>query len=163
VRAHLATENWHRHRWSVIMRVPVFVGLMLLATVGASFGQTFSGLQGTWLTADGSSKIRFEACAVAFCGRLVWLRDPNDAETGKPILDKNNPDPAQRTRRLLGITVFTEIEPTQPGEWRAKAYNAEDAAMYDVTLKLTPPDQLALTGCGLGGLICQTELWTRAK
>jgi uncharacterized protein (DUF2147 family) len=144
------------------MRVSAVAGLMIGARVAAAFCQTSAGPEGTWLTADGSSKIRFETCGAASCGRLVWLRDPKDSDTGQPLLDKNNPDPAQRGRRLLGILVFTEIHLAQPGEWKAKAYNAEDSNQYDVTLTLMPPDQLALRGCGLGGLICRTELWTRS-
>jgi uncharacterized protein (DUF2147 family) len=145
------------------MRVPVLAGLMFAATVLAALSQSSAGLEGTWLTADGSSKIHFEACGAASCGRLVWLRDPIDPMTGKPLLDKNNPDPAQRGRRLLGIVVFTEVLLSRPGEWSAKAYNAEDSNQYAVTLTMRSPDQLALRGCGLGGLICQTEVWTRAQ
>jgi uncharacterized protein (DUF2147 family) len=146
-----------------MMRIPALAGLMMAATMAASFGETAALLEGTWLTADGSSKIRFESCGAAACGRLVWLREANDPQTGKPLLDKNNPDPAQRTRKLLGILVFTDVLPIRPGEWSAKAYNAEDSNQYDVTLSMRQPDQLALRGCGLGGLICQTELWTRAQ
>jgi uncharacterized protein (DUF2147 family) len=147
-----------------IMRAAVLAGLTLVATVAVSFAeQSGSGLQGTWLTEDGSAKIRFEPCASALCGRIVWLREPNDPETGKPILDKRNPDPALRSRRLLGIAIFTEIQPVQPREWRAKAYNAEDSKTYSVTLKLTPSNRLTLTGCGLFGLVCKSETWMRAR
>jgi len=145
------------------MRVCQLAVLLMLATGLAALGQSMAALEGTWLTADGSSKIRFEPCAAAMCGRLIWLRDPNDPETGRPIRDKNNPNPALRTRPLLGIAIFTDILPTASGKWRAKAYNAEDSNVYDVTLKLITPSQLGLTGCGLAGLICKTEVWTRTE
>jgi uncharacterized protein (DUF2147 family) len=135
---------------------------MIGVSVAGSLCQTSAALEGTWLTEDGSSKIRFESCGAFSCGRLVWLRDPNDPETGQPLLDKNNPDPALRGRRLLGILVFTELQAVHSGAWKAKAYNAEDSKQYDVTLTITPPDQLSLKGCGLAGLICRTELWTRS-
>jgi uncharacterized protein (DUF2147 family) len=120
-------------------------------------------LDGTWLTADGAAMIRFEACAPSRCGRLVWLRDPIDPETGAQLLDKNNPDPALRTRQLLGIALITDVTPVRQDEWQAKAYNAEDAGTYAVTLRLAAPDRLALRGCGLAGLICRTEFWSRAQ
>jgi len=137
--------------------------LLVIAAQAASFAQASPTLDGTWLTADGSAKIRFEPCAAALCGRLVWLREPNDPETGQPILDKNNPNPAQRGRPLLGIPVITDIKAIERGEWRANAYNAEDSETYEVTLKLTSPNQLALRGCGLFGLICKRELWSRSQ
>ena len=136
---------------------------MLLVTVAASFAQSSPALEGIWLTADTTAKIRFEPCAGELCGRLVWLRDPNDPKTGKPILDKHNPDPAQRSRQLLGIAVFTDIKAIERGQWRARAYNAEDSKTYEVTLQVTSPTQLAVKGCGLVGLICKTELWTRSQ
>ena len=132
-------------------------------TLAQSLAQTSRELEGTWLTADGTAMVRFEDCAPFRCGRLVWLRDPVDPQTGKALLDKNNPDPALRKRQLLGIVLITEVAPLRPGEWQAKAYNAEDAGTYAVTLRLTAPDRLALRGCGLAGLICRTEFWSRAQ
>ena len=144
------------------MRLASAVASMLVATVAASLAQIALMPDGTWLTADNTAKIRFESCAGAACGRLVWLRDPRDPKTGEAILDRNNPDPALRTRRLLGIPLITNIRPLAQGEWSARAYNAEDAGIYDITLKLVASDRLALKGCGLVGLICKTELWTKS-
>jgi uncharacterized protein (DUF2147 family) len=147
---------------AVIMRVSLAIALALLIAAAAAAAQTSTRLEGTWLTADGTAKIRFETGSAALCGRIVWLRDPYDPQTGKEVVDKNNPDPALRTRRLLGIPLITDITPVRPGEWRANAYNAEDSETYEITLKLTAPNQLALRGCGLAGLICKTEYWIRS-
>jgi uncharacterized protein (DUF2147 family) len=144
------------------MRLAPVVASMLLATVVASFAQIAPAPDGTWLTQDSTAKIRFEACAGTPCGRLVWLRDPIDPKTGEVILDKNNPDPALRARPLLGIALITDIQPLAQGAWRARAYNADDAGTYDITLTLVASDRLALKGCGLAGLICKTELWTKS-
>jgi uncharacterized protein (DUF2147 family) len=144
------------------MRVALALAAALLAAVAACLAQTAAGLEGIWLTEDGAAKIRFEPCGSMLCGRLVWLREPNDPQTGRAILDKHNPDPALRTRQLLGIALFTDVTPLRLGEWHAVAYNAENAGSYDVTLTLTAPNALALRGCGLAGLVCRTERWTRA-
>jgi uncharacterized protein (DUF2147 family) len=145
------------------MRLAPAVASMLVAMVAASLAQVALEPDGTWLTADNTAKIRFESCAGAPCGRLVWLRDPLDPKTGEAILDRNNPDPSLRARRLLGIPLITDIRPLAPGEWSARAYNAEDAGIYDVNLKLVAADRLAVRGCGLAGLICKTELWTKSQ
>jgi uncharacterized protein (DUF2147 family) len=147
---------------TVMMRVFLAIASALLIAAGAAVAQTSTGLEGTWLTADGAAKIRFEPGTAVLRGRLVWLRDPYDPQTGRAIVDKNNPDAALRTRPLLGIPLITDITPIRQGEWRAHAYNAEDSGTYEVTLKLTAPNELALTGCGLAGLICKTERWTRS-
>jgi uncharacterized protein (DUF2147 family) len=142
------------------MRAPALALVVLIATAGACFSEP-AALVGTWLTADGSSKMRFEPCGNTLCGRLIWLRQPNDPETGKPILDKNNPNPALRSRPLLGAPIFTGVRALNPAEWIGNAYNAEDSKTYDVTLRLSSPNQLELRGCVLGGLFCQSESWAR--
>jgi uncharacterized protein (DUF2147 family) len=145
------------------MRLAPAVASMLVATAAATLAQIAPVPDGTWLTADNTAKIRFESCAGAPCGRLVWLRDPVDPKTGEAILDRNNPDPTLRARRLLGIALITEIRPLAQGEWSARAYNAEDAGIYAITLKLVAADRLTVRGCGLAGLICKTELWTKSQ
>jgi uncharacterized protein (DUF2147 family) len=143
------------------MRLSALAGLIFVAV--SSFSEARgTGLPGTWLTQDGSSKIRFETCGAALCGRLVWLRDPNDQQTGKPRIDQNNPEHNKRGRSLLGMVVLTKIRPVRPLEWSASAYNPEDARTYDVTLTLTL-HRLVLRGCVFWGLICRHETWTRVE
>lgn len=115
------------------------------------------------MTEDGRSKIRFEACDGTVCGRIVWLKYTSDPNTGNAPTDKNNPDPALRQRPILGMVVFSDIKPDGEGGYSAQAYNAEDANVYDVTLRPKAAGTLELEGCGLGGLICQTQTWQRAE
>lgn len=122
-----------------------------------------NGLAGTWMTEDGRSKIRFELCGSDTCGRIVWLKFTTDPNTGKPPTDKNNPNPALRSRPIIGMVVFSAIKPDGEGGFNAQAYNAEDSNTYDVTLRPKDPATLELEGCGLGGLICQTQTWKRAE
>lgn len=136
------------------------VAVMMLLGVGAA---SAADIAGTWLTEGGASKVKLEPCGDALCGRLVWLREPNDPKTGGPVTDNKNPDAALRGRALLGVVILTGIKPAEDaGEWSARAYNADDGNTYDVTLKLHDDGNLELEGCGLGGLICQGETWTRA-
>lgn len=139
--------------------------------LGAGAGAASAAdIAGAWLTEGGASKIKLEPCAAppgpsgaAMCGRLVWLREPNDPKTGGPVTDRMNPDPKLRGRALLGIVLITDVKPAEDaGEWTARAYNADDGKTYDVTLKLDDEGKLELEGCGLGGLVCQGETWTRA-
>jgi uncharacterized protein (DUF2147 family) len=143
------------------MRLSALAGLIFVAVSSCSVARGI-GLPGTWLTQDGSSKIRFETCGAALCGRLVWLREPNDQQTGKPHIDQNNPEHNKRGRPLLGMVVLTKIRPVRPLEWSASAYNPEDARTYDVTLILNL-HRLVLRGCVFWGLICRHETWTRVE
>lgn len=133
-----------------------------LLALGAS-SVCAAGIAGTWLTEGGVSKIRLEPCGATLCGKLVWLAQPVDPKTGGPVTDRKNPDPSLRGRALVGVELITGIKPAEDaGEWTARAYNADDGKTYDVTLKLDDEGKLELEGCGLGGIICQGETWTRA-
>lgn len=146
---------------TTVLAATVWLGSAVVATAGS--------IVGVWLTDEGASKVQIEPCAATtgakdtLCGRLIWLREPNDAKTGAPLADKKNPDATLRSRPLLGLTLITSIKPAgDPDEWKARAYNAEDGKTYDVTLHLQEDGTLELEGCGLAGLICQGETWTRA-
>ena len=60
---------------------------------------------GVWLTQGGNSRIRVADCGGALCGTIIWLKEPNDPDTGKPKLDKHNSDASKRTRPLIGVQI----------------------------------------------------------
>src|SRR5262245_61177474 len=61
---------------------------------------------GLWLTKDRDAKIRVTNCGGSLCGTIAWLAQPIDKETGKPMTDKSNADPARRSRPLIGVRIF---------------------------------------------------------
>ncbi|MEJ2434203.1 MAG: DUF2147 domain-containing protein, partial [Pseudolabrys sp.] len=64
-----------------------------------------AGPEGTWMSEDGGLKVRLSDCGGRLCGRVVWLNEPIDRKTGKLKTDKLNPDPAKRSRPLIGLKV----------------------------------------------------------
>jgi uncharacterized protein (DUF2147 family) len=63
-------------------------------------------ISGVWLTEKSESKIRMYKCGENFCGTLVWINPQKDPEA----LDVSNPDPAKRSRKLLGLTLFWNLK-----------------------------------------------------
>lgn len=111
---------------------------------------------GTWLTKNGDAHIRVAKCGAAMCGTVVWLRDPTDRKTGQPQADSNNPDPAKRNRRILGLTIFT-MQPDNDGNFIGDIYNADDGQTYRGKMVRRSASQLEVQGCL--GLICGSEMW----
>lgn len=140
----------------------VLATLMLTTGAAHALAAPRDAVMGTWLTEDGTSKIRFEPCGAQPCGKIVWMKYPVDQTTGKPPVDRNNPDPKLRNRPLMGLVIFSNLKPSSPTEWSATAYNAQDANTYDVTLRMKPDGNLELEGC-LFGIICMGQTWTRAE
>lgn len=132
-----------------------------LAFAGFSQAVRADALTGSWLVEDGSSQIRFEPCGERVCGRIAWLKDGVDPETGREIKDKNNPDEAQRGTKLLGLVIFKNLAATG-GVWSGDVYNPDDGRTYSVKIRALPDGRLEVKGCALAGLLCQAEVWTSA-
>jgi clan AA aspartic protease (TIGR02281 family) len=109
------------------------------------------------------SKIHVVKCGDAICGTLVWLEEPIDPQTNRPKTDKNNSDVAERGRLLLGLPILLNIYPDGSADkWEGPIYNAEDGNTYPASLTLYGSNIARLKACGLGGLICKQQVWTRA-
>lgn len=118
---------------------------------------------GTWLTQTGTSRIRVADCGGALCGTIVWLKEPNDAETGKPKTDKNNSDAAKRSRPMIGVPIVLSMKPAGADKWTGQVYNAEDGKTYSGNLTYSGGQTLQLQGCALGGLVCKSQTWSKVN
>jgi uncharacterized protein (DUF2147 family) len=134
-----------------------------LVTLATSQSALAADPTGVWLTQTGTSRIRVADCGGALCGTIIWLKEPNDPETGKPKTDKNNSDAAKRSRPLLGVQIVLGMKPAGSGKWSGQVYNAEDGKTYSGNLTWSGGDSLQLQGCALGGLVCKSQTWTKAN
>lgn len=116
---------------------------------------------GLWRAKDGA-QIRVAACGKErLCGYLASTNPRIDPETGKPPVDKHNPDPAKRGRPLAGIQILFGMTPSGPGEWSGQLYNDDDGRIYDGKLKHLGPGEIRIEGCA--GALCGGENLTRLK
>ena len=92
------------------------------------------------------------------CGTIVWLRDALDPATGKPPVDQRNPDPAKRSRRIVGTTIFA-MAPDDTGAYSGSIYNTDDGGTYQARIALPAADQIEIKGCA--GPFCSSERWSR--
>jgi uncharacterized protein (DUF2147 family) len=111
---------------------------------------------GEWRVANGEAHIRIDNCDGALWGILSWEKEPGG-------VDSQNPNPAERTRPLLGSHVLLDMRPIKPGRWDGEVYNAENGKTYQSYVSLSSPDVLRIQGCVFGGLFCGGENWTRIK
>jgi len=135
------------------------IGLALIALAPARAADPF----GTWLTGDKKGKVHIVNCGGAICGNLVWLQEPNDPDTNKPKLDKNNADASKKTRPLIGAPIVLNMKPSGDGNWEGQVYNAEDGNTYSGSFTMTSATSAQLKGCVMGGLICKSQTWTKTN
>jgi uncharacterized protein (DUF2147 family) len=132
------------------------------ALIGAALLPSFAAdPSGTWKTEEGRATVRMADCGGALCGTIVALKEPNDPQTGKPKLDKNNVDPGQRGRPIVGIQIVSALTPAGANKWAGQIYNPEDGKTYNANVLLRDANTLNVQGCILGGIICKTQTWTR--
>ena len=94
------------------------------------------------------------------CGKIVSLREPNDA-SGKPKRDDKNQDTSKRSRPLIGVSILNGMQQDRKDRWAGDIYNPEDGKIYKAYMTLTGPRQLLVEGCVLGGLLCKKQRWSR--
>lgn len=125
---------------------------VLAGMLGMSGAAQAQELAGTYLSQSGATKVRLSPCGAAFCGTIVWVSKPGN--------DVNNPDPARRDRPLVGIPMIYGMTATGPGTYSGKLYDYQNGKTYTGKLKVAGSD-LELSGCVLGGLLCQSQTWKR--
>jgi uncharacterized protein (DUF2147 family) len=123
---------------------------------------------GTWLNEDKDGIVEISDCGTqagseptnTLCGKVVWLKNPIDPKTGQPQVDKNNVDPAQRGRPIMGMQPITQMKPSgTAGRWDGRVYDLDSGKTYDGSLIVKSATQMRVQGCLL--LICQGEEWVR--
>lgn len=123
-----------------------------VAAMPASAQQRFD-IAGLWKTHDPGASVRIARCGRGYCGTL--------ASVGEGTVDVNNPNPALRNRRLVGLTVFSAGTPIPNGQ-RGQLYNPRDGRTYSGSLTAIGPDTLTVSGCVLG-MFCRSQTWARIR
>jgi uncharacterized protein (DUF2147 family) len=135
--------------------------LLCLLIAVAPYGACAAELKGKWLTDEGKGHVLFESCGSKMCGKIVWLKEPND-ESGKPHVDALNQDKNLRSRPIIGLKL-TELEPDGNGSWKGIIYNPEDGKSYKAQASIQRDGSLLVKGCIMGGLLCDDQTWKRVN
>jgi uncharacterized protein (DUF2147 family) len=112
---------------------------------------------GLWTTQAKDGQVQIGACGSSVCGRLVRFLVP--PKQGADQRDVNNPDPALRSRKVLGLPILTGFV-ANGDAWRGRVYDPKSGKSYRSILRRLGPDRLEVKGCI--GPFCQTQIWRRA-
>ncbi len=132
---------------------------MVLVVLQAASAQS-SDPSGVWLTDGGDSQISVYKCGQNYCGSIVKLAEPIDAD-GLPQRDTNNPDPKMRSRPLVGLRILRDMAPSSGVKWQGKIYNPDDGDVYSGSIAVRG-SSLEVEGCVVI-IICKSQFWTRVK
>jgi uncharacterized protein (DUF2147 family) len=130
------------------------LAVLFLGFAGSAVAQ-MAEPSGVWIVANGNARVRVGPCGDVYWGVIDWARTPN--------VDKNNPDPAKRSRPVIGMPILLAMKAAGPNEWKGEIYNAENGKTYDGKMSVTGPDALKISGCVFGGMFCGGQTWERFK
>jgi uncharacterized protein (DUF2147 family) len=126
-----------------------FLALIALPTIAATQAPPRTPIEGQWKNPIGSAIIAIAPCGNALCGKVVWAsaRGQREASTS--------------TSHVVGTTVLTGVQ-ANGNRWTGILFIPDDNVHVPARLQLLDSRQLKLTGCALAGLLCRSQIWTRA-
>src|SRR5262245_33327806 len=92
--------------------------LTMFLVTGAASAQD-PGILGVWGTKQNKGRVEIAKCAPpkqGLCGNIIWISEPNDAK-GKPQTDRGNPNPALRSRPIIGLPIFEGWREAGRNKW----------------------------------------------
>jgi uncharacterized protein (DUF2147 family) len=125
--------------------------ICLLCLTSAAQAQT---VQGFWVTAKRDASVLIYDCGNSLCGKIVWLKQPNDPKTGKAWIGANG-------KPILGQPISGEMIKTSRRQWAGQVYDVRnDGAAYDGSLTLQGDSALKIEGCYMY-IFCESEILKR--
>jgi uncharacterized protein (DUF2147 family) len=136
--------------------------LLITVTTIHAFADGPDDILGVWSNGTEKGHIQIYKQNGKYYGKLIWLKQPND-EKGLPKVDKNNPNPAVRTKPLLGLIMLTDFK-YEDDEWAdGKIYNPNDGKEYKAYMKLKDFHTLRVRGYIGFSWIGKTETFHRIR
>lgn len=139
----------------------------ILLSPAAVYAET-DDILGVWFNQEKDAKIEIVKCGEKYCGKIVWLKEPNYPEgskegvSGTQKLDHNNPREDRKRVPVLGLQIVHDFAYTGDNRWKdGKVYDPKNGRTYSGKLTLVSPNQLNLRGFIGISLLGRTDVWTR--
>jgi uncharacterized protein (DUF2147 family) len=136
-----------------IATAAVLLGLAMAS--GRASAQAAEDAFGVWLNPENQSNVEFYRCGEGLCAKVTKVSD------GQKTDDKN-PDPAKRTRPIVGLVIMEGAKKSGDNKWSGTLYNRADGKSYSGTITVKSKSTLDLSGC-VALVVCRTTTWTRVN
>ncbi|MCX6214622.1 DUF2147 domain-containing protein [Spirosoma sp.] len=122
-------------------------------------------LVGRWLSSKKRNQVQIYKQGNKYYGKLVWMLEPNEPGSGKPKVDKANPDEKLRNRPLMQLVLLTNLTYKGNNVWSdGEIYNPEDGKTYNCEVTLKDANSIDLRGYVMGlSFLGKSKIWTRVK
>jgi uncharacterized protein (DUF2147 family) len=147
-----------------MMRILFTLLLSLTTLYLTAQDNTADKLLGLWQPSNGKARVKIEKIGSKYYGKIVWLREPNDPDSGEAKTDKNNPDESLRSTPLRGYRILKDFEYTGKKEWtEGTIYDPENGSTYNCIIKLKNDNTLDIRGYVGVKALGRTDVWSRIQ
>lgn len=130
------------------------MALMLAATTGAvaqpAVPPAATGPIGVWQNPKGTLLVRTRLCGQLLCGNIVWA-------SPKAMADARDAG----VTSLIGTELLSDYRRNSPVRWTGQVYVPDQGRRFYSTIEQKGPNDLRISGCILGGLLCKRQDWVR--
>ncbi|NCI46966.1 DUF2147 domain-containing protein [Sediminibacterium soli] len=119
-------------------------------------------ITGIWMNQSGKGQIQIYKEGEKYFGKIIWLKEPNNAQ-GNPKLDIKNPRVSLQNRPILGAVILRDFS-FKNEEWSGGyVYDPANGKEYKCYMKLKDQKTLSVRGYIGISLLGRTEEWTRMR
>jgi uncharacterized protein (DUF2147 family) len=133
--------------------------IWICTLIWCSKGYCQDKIIGMWLTSDSKSHISIFKTNDHYQGSVSWVKDSIDPNTSSLVKDIHNPDPALRSRNILGLCIlnhfkYDSIKKIYQG---GSFYFPRNGKAYRGKMWLVDSNTIAMRGYVL--MFHSTDLW----
>ncbi|KOY87571.1 hypothetical protein AD998_16800 [bacterium 336/3] len=118
---------------------------------------------GIWMNGEGTARIQiYKTASGKYNGRIVWLKEPKNPDTGADKLDTKNPDASKRSQKVYGLVNLVGFEYKGNKKWEGGTiYDPKNGNTYNSSMELKDNNTLNVRGSIPVVNIGRTDKWTR--
>lgn len=134
------------------------LGLCMASLTG--FSQAAGAISGQWLNPEKDGKVEIYEASGKYYGKLVWMKEPYEADGKTPRKDTKNKDAKLRERPVMNMVILTNFK-FENGKWvDGEVYDPKSGKTYSSIMTLKG-DKLELRGYIGTPLLGRTAIFTR--
>ncbi|MBS4060820.1 MAG: DUF2147 domain-containing protein [Bacteroidetes bacterium] len=145
--------------------IVILLGLLIaMPSMNLSAQNKADDVLGVWLNQDKDAHVEMFKRDGKIYGKIVWIKEPIDPDTGKPKTDKHNPDDKLKSRPTLGLEILKGFTFDGKKEWSGgEIYDPKSGKTYSSYMVFESKDVLKIRGYVGISLLGRTTSWTRVK
>ncbi len=146
------------------MKKLLLITVTIISSLFAAFAQNSNeDIVGVWETGNGKARVKIDKVGDYYFGRIVWLKEPLNAE-GKPKVDKNNKDESKRNTPIIGLRLVGGFKWEGENRWEGGTiYDPETGNEYKCNITLIDRNTMNIRGYIGISMFGRTDTWKRVE